>query len=580
MFLKSLVISSQETIIREINFRSGINLIIDEDNIISDDNIQSTGNDIGKTTVLKLIDFCLGAKAKNIYSDPESKKKEYALVKKFLKGKEVIITLILKENLQYPNSTEIKIERNFLQRKQAIRRVNGKQITEKAFETELSSLIFPHHKVAKPTFRQIISHNFRYKEHSLKYTLKTLSGYTTDEEYETLHLFLLGCQVNSGSRKQQLTTAIKQEIAFKKRLEKKQSKTEYEAALAILDSEIRQLNKQKKRLNLNKNFETDLEKLNIIKYQLTKTSSTISRLQIRKDIILEAKQELELNKTNIDIQQLQLIYQQATEYITNLQKTFEELVHYHNQMIIEKVRFITEELPELEQKLSNQENQLKRLRIEEVRLTNLLTHTSSFKELEALIIDLNEKFKKKGEYENIIKQVEEVEQELEKFNQELNNINDNIFSIEFEQKVKQKRDRFNHYFANISNELYGEKYALTYNIVEKKGKKLYKFSTFDVNKPNLSSGKKQGEISSFDIAYALFADSEKLSCLHFILNDKKELMDDNQLIKIAELVNQHDVQFVASILKDKLPIELNKEKYFILKLSQADKLFRIENYKG
>ena len=94
---------------------------------------------------------------------------------------------------------------------------------------------------------------------------------------------------------------------------------------------------------------------------------------------------------------------------------------------------------------------------------------------------------------------------------------------------------------------------------------------------NLSSGKKQGEISCFDIAYTLFADEENIPCLHFLLNDKKELMHDNQLVKIADFVNKNNIQFVASILKDKLPVELNDEKYFVVKLSQSDKLFRVEN---
>ena len=77
-------------------------------------------------------------------------------------------------------------------------------------------------------------------------------------------------------------------------------------------------------------------------------------------------------------------------------------------------------------------------------------------------------------------------------------------------------------------------------------KKLYKFSSFNTN---LSSGKKQGEISCFDIAYILFADEENIPCLHFILNDKKELMHDNQLVKIAEIVKTENIQFVASILR-------------------------------
>ena len=64
--------------------------------------------------------------------------------------------------------------------------------------------------------------------------------------------------------------------------------------------------------------------------------------------------------------------------------------------------------------------------------------------------------------------------------------------------------------------------------------------------------------------------------VRFLLNDKKELMDNNQLMKIRDLVEEYDIQFVASILKDKLPAELNDEKYFILQLSEDDKLFRIE----
>jgi hypothetical protein len=53
-------------------------------------------------------------------------------------------------------------------------------------------------------------------------------------------------------------------------------------------------------------------------------------------------------------------------------------------------------------------------------------------------------------------------------------------------------------------------------------------------------------------------------------------MHDNQLLKIAQLVNSKGIQFVASILKDKLPEELNREEFFVVKLSQGEKLFRIE----
>jgi len=139
--------------------------------------------------------------------------------------------------------------------------------------------------------------------------------------------------------------------------------------------------------------------------------------------------------------------------------------------------------------------------------------------------------------------------------------------------VKAQINKFNRHFSAVSQQLYGEKYAVKADVMTVKGRPLYSFNSFNTN---LSSGKKQGEISCFDIAYTLFADEEDIPCMHFLLNDKKELMHDNQLVAIAKMVNEKGIQFVASILKDKLPAELNNEKYVTLKLSQRDKLFRIE----
>ncbi|MFH1188048.1 MAG: hypothetical protein V1688_04305 [bacterium] len=118
MFLKSLTISNGNKIIRKITFRKGINLIVDETLEIND---KATGNNVGKTTVLKLVDFCLGAESNIVYIDSESKKNVYKKVKDFLIEAEVLITLVLKENLEIESSTEIIIERNFLYRTKKIR---------------------------------------------------------------------------------------------------------------------------------------------------------------------------------------------------------------------------------------------------------------------------------------------------------------------------------------------------------------------------------------------------------------------------------------------------------------------------
>ncbi|MBN3534705.1 DUF2326 domain-containing protein [Mycoplasma procyoni] len=92
-----------------------------------------------------------------------------------------------------------------------------------------------------------------------------------------------------------------------------------------------------------------------------------------------------------------------------------------------------------------------------------------------------------------------------------------------------------------------------------------------------SSGKKQGEILSFDLAYILFAKEQKINHLNFILNDKKELMHSNQLHSLAinDYLNNNQIQLVFSILKDKLPEEIKENpENIVLELSQKDKLLR------
>ena len=571
MFLKSLTITSGDgTIIRDIPFHVGPNLIVDETPIVSG---TETGNNVGKTTVLKLVDFCLGGKAKGIYSDPENKRNEYKLVKDFLVDNRVIISLVLKEDLSQDNSREVFIERNFLARKDRIQRIDGNNKTDDEFEETLTNLLFPGHYGSKPTFRQIIAHNIRYKDLSINNTIKNLDPFTRDDEYETLYLFLFGCDFEQGDAKQELRSQIGIEEKFKKRLESEQTKSAYETALALLQSEIEELERRKASLNLNPNFESDLDNLNRVKYQVNLTSSKIGRLELRKDLILEAQGEMQSGVSTIDLQQLQQIYQQATSLVSGIQKTFQELHDFHNRMVESRISFIAQDLPKIDAKLTSQREHLKRLLVQEAQLSATITQSDSFEVLEQLIAELNAKYHTKGEYENTLRQLCSVESTLTELNKKLAAIDNELFSDDFALKIKGQVDKFNLHFSSVSFELYGEKYALKPDTKIVKGRRLYEFTAFNTN---FSSGKKQGEISCFDIAYTLFADEENIPCMHFLLNDKKELMHDNQLLRIVDLVNKKGIQFVASILKDKLPKELNKDEYVILKLSQDEKLFRIE----
>ena len=575
MFIKSLKISTDLKVIRDIHFNEGLNLIIDN---TPTDNQRLTGNNVGKTTVLKLIYFCLGGEGKEIYTDEEHKKAVYTDVRDYLIDNKVLITLVLVRDIMDDSSDKIIIERNFLSGKAAVRRINGKQIAAAEFENELMSVFFPLNKADKPTFKQIISHNIRYKDDSVNKTLKTLNKFTTDVEYETLYLYLLGCSFDDGGKRQLILSKISQEKAYKERLEQKNTKNSYEIALAIIEDEITDLKQKKSWMKINENLEVDIETLNEIKYKINKCSSVITKLEIRRNIINETKEEMEKKISTIDLKQLEVLYHEAKENIKGLQRTFEDLVNYHNKMIVEKVKYITRELPALNARIDDEKKCLKELLKKEKIVSSHISESDSFEKLETVITELNEKYRLKGEYESIISQIKEVEENLNSLENELNNIDNVLYSTTFEEQLKNQVNKFNKYFSTISNELYGEKYALKFEKVlnKKTNKPVYQFSAFNLN---MSSGKKQGEILCFDLAYILFANDEKIPCLHFLLNDKKELMHDNQLLKIADFVEKYEIQLIVSILRDKLPEGLLDKANIAVELLQADKLFRIEKIK-
>ena len=570
MFLKSLLISTPTKVIREIPFHKGLNLIVDE----TPSGETLTGNNVGKTTVLRLVDFCLGRDGSVVFKDPESKREVYQLVKDYLIDNKIIITLTLVDDLDNPQR-QIEVSRNFLPRKESICKINGEDISKIDFENRLGEVIFPSIKVEKPTFRQIIAHNVRYEDIRLNNTLDILNSFTKLEEYETLYLFLFGCDYDEGSRREELLANIKSEFNYMKRLEKHGTKNSYKVALQDIDREIAKLEQKKSSLNINPQLDQDLVELTSVKEELNSISSAITSLRIRRDVIQESINDFNQQRFDVDMVQLQLVYKQAAALIPTIQHTFEEMVSYHNKMLANRARYIEEEIPALDEKMAQLQTSFASLREKERYLTEKVTASDTFEELEKVINALNEQYTRKGEYGAILSQIESVEEAMNKFNEDLKNIDDGLFSTDFKSKVDEQLSKFNDIFSEISDEVYDERYSVKEDVIRNaKGQSVYKFSIIGTN---LSSGKKQGEISCFDIAYTLFADQESIPCLHFILNDKKELMHDNQLVKLAEIANRENIQFVASILEDKLPAELRNDDYYVVKLSQNDKLFRIEN---
>lgn len=566
MFLKELDILDNKSVIRKIKFHKGINLIVDETETTDK---KETGNNVGKTTVLRLIDFCLSGKGENIYSDPEFKDKEHnSVIENFLKKNNIIITLILKDDLDIESSKEITIRRNFLSYKKKIQEINGKSYSNTDFAIELKKQIF-NSDSPKPTFRQIIAKNIRDEKARLTNTVKVLHPTTKQEEYEALYLFWLGIPIDESERKQQLYSLIKLETDLQKRLKKETSLAQIEQTLIVVNRRISELEQKRSSFNLNENYEDDLKSLNSIKSELNILSTKVGQLGLRKDLILESKDELEKEIANINVDQIKSLYNEANLLIPNIQKTFEDILQFHNDMLVEKKEFILKGLPQIEEDILSLKRNISSLISREKDLSQNLIKSGAFEELEIIISELNKYYENKGNLEEQKKLWEKSLENIKDYHNELNNIDKYILSKE--DLIKEKIAIFNKYFSDISLKLYDEEFVLSPDRNEK-GYEL-KVSTVSGNP---GTGKKKGQIAAFDLAYIQFAEELGIDCLHFILHDQIENVHDNQITSLLnEIVSNINCQYVLPVLRDKLPDIMDITRDIVLTLSPKEKLFKV-----
>ena len=565
MFLENLKIEKRSEIIRDITFRKGINFIVDE--TPENQNQQSTGNNVGKTTVLRLVDYCFGANGKNIYQDTEFKKQPNTTVENFLKDNEVIISVTLVDNISNPTK-KVVIRRNFLPRKKKIQEVDGENIiNDKDFEHKLKEVIF-NTQVREPRFRQIISKNIRDEKNKMGNIVRVLNSFASNEVYEALFLFWLGIGTDELAEKQRLSDEKKREEQFQRRLKKEGELSLILQQLSFLNDKIEELEKQKRTFSINENYSSDVDDLNNVRLSLNKASSELSRLEMRKSLINESKEELEKEVTKLDVSHIASLYNKAKSLIPEIQTSFEETVRFHNELIAEKLEYITKEVPELEQSIRKLRNEILTLRTKEDEFSEKLQKSGVTEDLERIVTYLNKQFERKGILDEQKRLWESSDEKLKRIDAELDSINQGISSKD--ELIQSRIREFNKYFSKMSDQLYGEYYLLS----SQNNDKGYNLIVTNVE-GNPSTGKKKGQIAAFDFAYIQFADALEIDHLHFIMHDQLENIHDNQINTIVQVANSLNAQFIVPILRDKIPDNIDVNEYEILTLSQNQKLFKI-----
>lgn len=571
MFIKSLKIECDTHTIRNIVFHKGVNFIVDESKLSASEH--ATGNNIGKTTVLRLINFCLGGSEKSIYQSKEFKTNINEKVRKFLIEREVKITLTLKENLDELMSREVKIVRNFLSGSKKLLEINDEKVKVKDLDLELKKHIFEFDE-EKPTFNQIKAKNIRDDAERLENTIKVLGSFAKLEEYEALYLFWLGVEYPDAEKKRILIEKRNLEDRIYQRLVSEDSESKIQQFISIINHEIEDLENLRNEVNRNPNYKEELDKVNETRSLLNNLYSEHSRLSLRKDLIVESFKELEKSIVTDESKIISELYKQAKIFIPNLERSYTETVRFHNEMIAEKIDFIFQEIPDIENKIAALNSRIQTTNAKEVKLSEKLEKKDKSLELMEILTEINLRHEDKGRLIEKEKQILSSKKILKYIDRKLGEINDSLSNLD--KKIQKRISEFNIFFSEISYNLYGERFALSASYEKKKDTEQYFYKLhIDSLDGQTGTGKKKGEIAAFDISYIKFADKMKISCLHFILHDQIEIVDDNQIsVLVKEAINAN-CQFIAPILRDKLPGKLIKPEYIALSLSQKSKLFMI-----
>lgn len=567
MFIDQLLITdSSGHEVRKITFNpSGLNLVVGMNEQ------KGSTNNIGKTTLIRCIDFCLNGRLEQIYTDKEFKDSINEDIFNFFKVKQPTFTATFKDG---KTDAVYTITRTLAYDKEKFTFANkillNNSVIEGDFETELKKIFF-NNLENKPTFRQLVPKFIRKDEQQVSNVLKFLHITTPYTEYEKVHLFLFGFNAKKLlQEKSELEHEIKRKKKSKEALGSRFNVTDLKQILKITKKDLENLYQQRDSFQLDEKYELEEQELKQIQLSLIKLEKKISDLQLQKAISINKQKELQEGIFVNDTQALKLIYDEASFYANNLHKSFDDVVNFHNKMIQNEMDYLTQKIATYEGELKELHKQRNILSDKYSVLLKKLAKTGSLAEYTKLNEQIEKLAEKKGQNEKLLYELATLENEISQAENKLTQLKSELAKnlADFDNKLS----IFNDSFSTYSKLLYDKEYFVSYDPNDEP----IKFYTKNVG-GNDGSGKKQAVVSAFDLAYIDFINKLKLNFPHFVAHDKVELIDIEKLEALFDISNTINGQFIVPVIYDKIEDIYDKYKkdHIILELSDSNKFFNV-----
>ncbi len=569
MLIEKLIVRKMkpsEEIIRNIKFNlKGLSLIVDN----TSDEANQSGNSVGKTTAIQIIDLCLGGKSvKGLYYDSDTGS-ENTEVKDFLKLNKVQAELIL---LDSETKYRYSIKRDLFPNGKKY--INDIKMPQHDFWDELKKILFAI-KEPRPTFRQLIPKFVRLSNTSEDGMIKFLPLMTTSNDYDTIYCMLFQIYGKElVSKKGEIISQLNDCQKAINMLEKSESigsLSVLNQSMELIEADLSGYYTKRKSLSYIEEYKDELNTKRKLSARINELQEKMQLVEFEISTIENSVNQLSHEKSNIDLKILKKIYLEAQAYVPELQKRFEDVLNFHNAMIQNKIDFIKEQLFSKKELLQMHSQQIDELINEKEKVTLEVLDEGLLDELNLINRKIENLSQKKGEILKSIRLLEEQNEIKNKLNEKLQDVESKMNGEKVEEKIKE----FNKIFSDYCEKLYGEKYFLAYNQNWEEEKK------FPIEIGSLGgkvgTGKKKAVIVAFDLAYMQYAITMKMQAPQFVIHDKMENTHINQLKTIFQISKNIDGQYIIPILRERIDKvdEVYIEKAKVLELSESNKFFNI-----
>jgi len=565
MQLNKLSLYKNEIIVREVIFKSGLNLIVN-----SSSSSEKTGNGVGKSTPSRLLDYIFMSTGKDIYTEPEFGR-NIPEVFEYITTNSIYIELAFRGH----DGRDHRVGRTLTpNQNESVYYIGGEACEKSVYSSLVSTQIFGQSK-DKPTVRNL-SHKFiRNTNEKMQNTTRFLHGNSKPDVYDQLYLFLFGFSGLDLLRdKAAINTKIKTKTRHLSAYRNPHRESALQKMINSLKIEEREIQSKIESFDFTGSEEADVRELVSIQGEISDVTVAYSKVKSRIEYIDKSISRLRENASSVDGRELSDIYQQAGVSISSgLKRSYEDLVVFHNQVILNKVTLLSKDVKGYKEEAEGIKVKIDDLHSQESGIFKKMKEPDALKSISQIYNEQSSIREQIAGVEALLKKIEETKELIESLEASkgkiINEISNNTDQLD------NNVEKFNEYFGDLSKNFYGDRYIFDLEFDSEKEKCQFEVANIS---PNPTGGKKKGELGAFDLAYIEFIKEVKLKRPAFVVHDSIEDVDVNQVYDIFQKADQLNGQYIIALLSDKISdpqFSKFKSESIILELSENDKFFKI-----